>query len=320
MTVFGKVLRPLFNVSDKDASFSEKDREAAQRLEMVIRVVTKGCQLTLQNSRYEALIPRLQAFDVELRGFAYEGVGVGLAALDSLFPWKNRTQAFLDGPGSTYVYAVPLGTGMALARLRRNPEQFLRRLDPLYGWLVIDGYGFHQGFFSRRRYVERKEIPAKLSIEALPIFDNGVGRAIWFLCSTDVERVTAMVAAFPASRQAALWGGVGLACGYTGGASREAVETLRTLAGPYRAELATGAALAANARAVVGNPSSYVRLACEVLCGISTEEASSIVSNTRDKLPAKSMGSPYLVWRQRIAAQLTSTIPGEAEQTTRLVS
>lgn len=316
MNISGKILSPFFHVTKQDTSFNDQDRQAAERLETVVRTVTKGCQLTLQNSRYEVLVPRLQAFDVELHGFAYEGVGVALAALDSFLPWKNRVQAFLEGPGKTYIYAVPLGAGMGLARLRRNPERFLSRLDSVYGWLILDGYGYHEGFFARRRYVDQKKLPSWISKEALHVFDNGMGRAIWFLSSTNVERVTATIASFPSSRRPDLWGGVGLACGYTGGVGHEAIETLRSLAGPYLPQLATGAALAANARHLVGNPSSPVKMACKILCNLSTEEASRIVDQARENLPLDSPETPYAIWRQRIAAHFLATTANEDRSTT----
>src|SRR5579864_6211980 len=201
MTALGKILRPLFGVSEQEAtSFSDGDRQAAERLETVIRLVTKGCHLTLQNSRFEVIVPPLNSVEAELRGYAYEGAGIGLAALDCLLPWKNRTRDFLDGPGSSYIYAVPLGAGMALARLRRKPERFLTRLDPVLGWLIIDGYGFHEGFFARRRYVEKKEVPTHLSAYACRVFDQGLGRSIWFTSSTNVERVATTIASFPVVR------------------------------------------------------------------------------------------------------------------------
>ncbi len=301
MTVLGKVLRPFFGVSEKEAtSFREADRNAAQRLETVIRLVTRGCHLTLQNSNFEVLVARLNAVEVELRGFAYEGAGIGLAALDCLLPWKNRTRAFLDGPGSAYIYAVPLGVGMALARLRRRPEAFLRRLDPVLGWLILDGYGFHEGFFHRRNTVEKQRVPGHLSAYGRRVFDHGLGRSIWFLSSTNIGRVTETIAHFPIARQADLWSGVGLACGYTGGAERAAIEELGRAAGSYRAQLAMGAALAANARHRVGNLSPHAELACEVLCGLSTADASQLVENARDNLSVDTKEPPYEIWRQRL--------------------
>ncbi len=320
MTALGKILRPFFRVSEEEAtSFSEGDRKAAQRLETVIRLVTKSCHITLQNSRFEVLVPRLNAVEVELRGFAYEGAGIGLAALDCLLPWKNRTRAFLDGLGSAYIYAVPLGAGMALARLRRQPERFLPRLDPVLGWLIIDGYGFHEGFFARRRYVEKKEVPTRLSAYARRVFDHGLGRSIWFSTGTNIERMAATIAAFPMARQADLWSGVGLACGYTGGVDRAVLETLRTVVGSYRPQLAMGAAIAANARHRVGNLSPHADMACEVLCGLSSEAASQMVDAARENLPVDSAEPAYEVWRQRLVAQFAVSTTNEVASKNRLV-
>ena len=304
MSALGNLLRPLFGVSEEATSFSENDRQAAQRLKTVVRTVTKGCQLTLQNSKFETLVVRLDAFDPELRGFAYEGAGIGLAALDCLLPWKNRTRAFLDGPGSAFIYAVPLGAGMALARLHRKPEQFLKRLDPVLGWLIIDGYGFHEGFFAQQRTVARQQIPAHLSAYGRRVFDQGLGRSIWFSEETNVARVAATIAAFSEERQADLWRGVGLACGYTGGAERTVIETLQVAAGSYRSQLALGVAIAANARHSVGNPSPTADLASEVVWGLPSQTISRMVDAARENLPAGTRVEPaYEVWRQRIEAQ-----------------
>ena len=310
MTALGKILRLFFGVSEEATSFHQGNREAAQRLETVIRVVTKGCHITLQNSRFEVLVPRLNAVEPELRGFAYEGAGIGLAALDCLLPWKNRTRDFLDGPASSYIYAVPLGAGMALARLHRHPEHFLTRLDPVLGWLIIDGYGFHEGFFARQRYVAKKAVPTHLSAYARRVFDQGLGRSIWFSSSTDIEHVATTITSFPVSRQADLWSGVGLACGYTGGVERSAIETLQRVAGSYRSQLALGAAIAANARHRVGNPSTHAELACEVLCGLPSETASHMTDAARENLPIDGVEPTYEVWRQRLAAQFA--VPAES--------
>lgn len=306
MTELGNLLKPIFGVSQASTAFSEADRQAAQRLELVVRTVTKGCQITLQNSNFETLVSRLNAFDDELRGYAYEGAGIGLAALDCVFPWKNRVRKFLDGPGSEYIYAVPLGAGMGLARLRRKPEKFLPRLDPVLGWLILDGYGFHEGFFSSRRFITKQEVPTHLSPYARRVFDHGLGRSIWFTCSTNVERVATTIASFSVVRQADLWSGIGLGCGYTGGADRKAIESLRSAADVYRPQLAMGVAIAANARHTVGNPSQYVELACEILCGISSEQASRMVDTARENLPNDGAEPAYEVWRQRLVAQFAA--------------
>lgn len=307
MSAIGNLLKPIFGVSEEFTSFQEENVQAAQRLKTVVRSVTKGCQITLQTGNFETLVARLNAFDDELRGYAYEGAGIGLAALDSLLPWGNRTRAFLDGPGSAFIYAVPLGAGMGLARLRRKPEPFLKRLDPVTGWLMLDGYGFHEGFFSSRGAIKEQRVPWHLSATGRRVFDHGVGRSIWFTSSTNVRQVEETIMAFPIARRADLWSGVGLACGYTGGANQAAIEAVRELSGQYLPHLAMGVAVATHARHTVGNPSRYVELASEILCGASSEVASFMVEEARQNLPLDGAEPAYLVWRQRLVDQFATS-------------
>src|SRR6185436_16172630 len=223
--------------------FSEGNTRAWRRLETCVLAAIGGYHATLENSKLEKLVPRLDTVDLELRGFAYEGAAIGLTGLDLIMPWKKRLQAFVDGPGSAHIYMVHIGAGEALARLRRRPEPFLARLDPVLRWLVMDGYGFHEGFFSRRRYIEERAIPTHLSPYARRIFDQGLGRSFWFLEGANIDRVATRIATFPAARQADLWCGIGVACAYVGGVDRADIEALQAAAGPYRPQLALGAAV-----------------------------------------------------------------------------
>jgi hypothetical protein len=312
VTFFGNILRPFFGVSQEEAtSFGEGDSGTALRLESVVSTVTKGCHVTLQGRSFEEIVVRLHAVDPELRGFAYEGAGTGLAALDCLLPWKNRTKAFLDGAGAPYIYAVHIGAGLALARMHRKPEKFLYRLDPILGWMAIDGYGFHEGFFARKRHVERQFVPAHLSRYARRVFDHGLGRSIWFVAGANIDQVKATIASFPQTRQRDLWSGIGLACGYTGGVKREDIESLQQAAGAARSQLAVGTAIAANARHRAGSPAPYAELACEVLCGTSTKQASDMVEIAFLNLPTAGSKSAYEIWRERLEKQFTTSAAHE---------
>lgn len=314
MTLLGQLLKPLFEVSQRDVpSFPADDNWTMQRLKKVVFTVTECCHITLRNSRFEVLVPRLDAYDEELRGFAYEGAGVGLAALDCFLPWKNRTRDFVDGPGSPYIYAIYLGAGMGLARIHRKPEPFRVRLhDPLLSWVVLDGYGFHEGFFDRRRSVEQRIVPTHLSGYARRAFDQGLGRSIWFSAGANVERVVTTIGTFDPSRHADLWSGVGLACGYTGGVDRPTIEMLQSVVtnipcsdpGTYRSYLALGVVMAARARQQVGNLASHNEIACEVLCNLSSKEAAHMAELALQDLPFDGIEPAYEIWRQRIRAQL----------------
>ena len=79
------------------------------------------------------------------------------------------------------------------------------------------------------------------------VFDNGLGRAMWFASGARAELVIRTLAGFPRERHAALWSGVGLATTYAGGASLSELQALLSAAGGHRNEVALGAAIAAKA-------------------------------------------------------------------------
>lgn len=280
------------------------DDASSARLKQVVFTVTECCQATVLDPRPERLVSKLDAYDKELRGFAYEGAGVGLAALDTLIPTKRRTLAFATGLGAPYIFGIYLGAGMGLARMRLKPERFRKRLgDPLFGWAVLDGYGFHEGFFAHRRYVIEQRLPRHLQGYARRVFDHGVGRSIWFSSGADVDRVGATIASFPEARQADLWQGVGLACGYTGGVDRPTVERLRLVAGERRGHLAVGVAMSASVRHQVGNPAVHNDFASEVLCGMPSAQTAAVVDSLRQDLPTDPDVPAYALWRQRMLRQ-----------------
>jgi len=308
MSVLGTLMRPIFEVTPTDVPvLTSGAGPTAERLSKVVFTVTECCELTLLTRREARLVAKLDAYPEELHGFAYEGAGVGLAALDHLLPWKRRTRRFVDGPAGAYIFAVYLGAGMGLARLRRNPEPFRRRLDdPVLGWAVLDGYGFHEGFFAYRRHVQERATPRYLSGYGLRAFDHGLGRSLWFATGADVKRVHATIDAFPAHRQGDLWAGVGLACGYTGGVDEQAVRFVRSLAGEHAPRLAEGVVVAARARHQVGNPGDNVETACRVICRMTSQEAAEIALSALHDLPTDDIEPAYEIWRQRIRSQFTN--------------
>ncbi|MEU8238197.1 DUF1702 family protein [Actinoplanes missouriensis] len=302
MTMLGTAMRPMFAVTPTDVPvLTTGGGPTTERLSRVVFVVTECCELALTTRHEDTLTARLDAYPEELRGFAYEGAGVGLAALDQLLRWKRRTRRFVDGPAADYLFAVYLGAGMGLARLRLNPESFRRRLgDPVMSWVVLDGYGFHEGFFAHRRHVQERATPPWLSGYARRAFDHGLGRAVWFATGADVQRIQATVDGFPPERRGDLWAGVGLACGYTGGVGEAGVRAIRSLSGAHLPRLAEGVVLAARARHQVGNPGDEVETACRVICGTSSREAAEIAAAALAGLPTDDIEPAYEIWRQRI--------------------
>ncbi len=266
----------------------------------------EGYHATLEDPRLPVLAARLDAVEPALRGFAYEGAGMGLAALDAVTPGGRRLDAFVAGPGAPHIYPVYVGVGLAYARLRRTPESMLARLDPLLGWITADGYGFHEAFFKRRRHVERHALPARLTDTGRRFFDQGVGRALWFSGGAVADRVAHLVTGFPPGRHADLWSGVGLASAYGGGTDEAGLRTVRDLAGAHRPRLARGAAVAAWGRRAAGNPTPHTDLACRVFCGQDADEAAAVVEEAARDLPLISVEPACELWRRRIEERLTA--------------
>lgn len=306
-TPWAVLRRTLFGISPEETSFTRRgfrgdSAPVRERLERVGASFVHGYHAALEEDAPPAIAARIDGLEREFRGFAYEGAGMALALLDSLTPGRrDRLARFLAGPGEPHTYLVNVGAGWILARLPLAPERLLARLDPVLGWLAMDGYGFHEGFFRWPRAVTRQEVPRKVRGYARRGFDQGLGRSLWFVDGADVELLPRTIGAFPRERRADLWSGLGLACGYAGGRGRAEVEELKRAAGEHLPALAQGVTFAAKARERGGNLAPQTELAAGVICGMTALEAAALTDRAAEGLPADRPGEPaFEVWRRRI--------------------
>jgi enediyne biosynthesis protein E3 len=284
--------------------FYQGDLAAQQRLERIGATFAQGYNTALEDDRFEVLVPALQKIERELQGFAFEGASMALALLDYLLPLKKRLAAFLEGAGADHIYMVHVGAGWTLGRLPRSAPKMMQQFDPLLRWLVVDGYGFHQGFFSWPRFIDQQIRPAHLSEAAQHVFDQGLGRSLWFVKGADFTQCLTAINAFSAERRGDLWSGIGLACAYAGGVEEDALPTICRAAGENRWQLAQGAAFAAKARQRAGNPAAHTNLASHVFCGCSDDAAASLTDECIKDLPQGDQA--YATWRSRIRIQLAT--------------
>jgi hypothetical protein len=307
---WARVRRALFGIAPDEVTVARRgfhgnaDAAMRARLEGVGRSFILGYHAGLEEDDPALLGARIDA-EVERGslGFAYEGAGMALALRDRLTPGRrDRLARFLAGPGEAHTYIIHVGAGWVMARLPVSPARFLARLDPILGWLALDGYGFHEGYFHWRRTVEgARKVPGRLRGYERRGFDQGLGRSLWFVNCGDVELLPRTIGAFPAGRRPDLWAGLGLAVGYAGGRSEAEIEALRRAAGPLQAELAQGVAFAAKARERAGNPAAHTEMAAQGICGMSAARAAAITDHTREGLPADRPEEPaFEVWRRRI--------------------
>ncbi len=302
----GAILKLMFGLSEVETTFARRgfrggENGRRERIEQVGATFVAGYHAALENADHAFLVPRLDSIAATERGFAYEGAAMALAILDRLTPWRrDRVRQFLAGPGDAHTYMVHVAIGWAAARLPGRIEKQMQSLDPLLRWLVIDGYGFHEGFFHWPKYLNDGPRPKRISGYAERVFDQGLGRSLWFIEGAEVARVAATINGFAESRRADLWSGVGLASVYAGEVSEEELKSLVAAAGKFHPQLAQGAAFAAKARHHAGNPTPYADRACWALCGMSSADASALTDAALENLPASGDEPAFEVWRRRI--------------------
>ena len=324
MNFFKKNLRELvFGISYAETNFERRgfeggDAGARTRIQTIGRTFLDGYHAALADDEPASLSARLDAIEPELRGFAFEGAAMGLALLDYFTPWNRcRWSNFLEGAGKAHPYMVYVGAGWAMARLPKHYGKTFTRRSPLLGWLAIDGYGFHEGYFHWSRYASGQTSANGCSGYSGRVFNQGLGRSLWFVKGADIELIGKAIASFPQASRADLWSGVGLACAYAGVLCRERLEELRQIGSDYLPQIAQGIAFAVKTRLVAGNMAPHTELACRVLCGVSPEVAATITVEALNGLPTHSPEAAYEGWRQRIQSRFAAEEPEAASETWR---
>lgn len=272
---------------------------ARERLEGAERSFTTGFNAVVAGEA-----ERIDDLREDLRGFGYEGAGMACATLDVLtLTGGRRLRELLSGPGMRYPHLIHMGTGRAYARMRLRPMWGVRSVHPLLRWLAHDGFGFHQGFFSADRTVGRQRTAGLMDRTRRAIFDQGLGRMLWFHECAGAADVVLRIAEFPAGRRADLWSGVGLAATYTGGASAADLGRLASAAAEdgFRAHLAQGCAFACASRLISAVVPEHTVAAAPVLCGAEVDEAAAWTDTALVALGHNAhSGDHYQAWRAGI--------------------
>lgn len=307
-----QVLNKLLSIDGREVTFARRGfsgakSEVRERLEYVGTIFLVGYHAALQENKPEELTGKLEQVELEYRGFAYEGAAMALTLRDAIVPGSARLAEFMAGAGKQHIYMLYVGAGWAYARLpwlRRRIEEVIRKFDPVLRWLVLDGYGFHQGYFHFKAPLS--SALNRLSVGARHVFYQGLGRSLWFVHGCDPHQISSTISSFPALYQCDAWSGIGLACAYAGGAALPDQQELMTLAGRCHSALAQGAAFAGKTRQLAGNQARHTEEACAVLARMSTDEAAAICDRTL-VLVDRNSSSPYQQWRELVQNYFSST-------------
>lgn len=307
----GRVRCRIFLPDQSEVTFEKrgfKTTEATRQanLEKVGRKFLEGFEYGMAGLSLADIESSLETVEPAFRGFSYEGCTMALAVRDGMrLSGRHWVRDLLASRGANHVYMAYIGVGWAMARLPKVRWRAIEPHDPLLRWLALDGYGFHQAYFSTQKYAWNQHpyrIPGwEPTWYAHRAADQGMGRALWFVNGSDVQRVANCIEAFPQSRRGDLWSGAALASVYAGGADADELADMVKLAGRYRSHAAQGAAFAAKARLLADLVMPGTELGVKVHCDMSVEEAAAVTDEAREDLPAEDTDMPrYEIWRERI--------------------
>jgi hypothetical protein len=240
-------------------------------------------------------------------GFVHEGAAMGLAIGDFMTPCRRLFARYIAGPGHRHEYMAWVGLGWALARLPVAPERALAGYSNLHCWLALDGYGFHEGYFHWPQRIDGQRRPRGLSADGQHVFDQGLGRSMWFVQGADPQRVAACIGALAPGRHADLWAGVGLAAAYAGAARPQDYGALLRLSATHACALAQGVVFAAQARLRAGNPVPHLEQATRAMLALDAADAAAIALGA---LPSSGHGlASYQAWRYAIQRRCAQVAP-----------
>lgn len=322
VTLLGRVKGRLLKLSPKEASFSRRGFPGSasgsrEHLESVIRTFIEGYNMAVDEADAVRLARRLDAsFAPAFVGFAYEGAGLYFSLLDLMLPRaKSRLNAFTHSAGERHDFIASVGAGFAVARVPfglRRLKSYQASIDPMTAWCLADGYGFHQGFFHWKRFIEaRQSPPESLNLQNRCLFDAGVGRAMWWVYGADAASIATAISRFDAARQPEMWAGIGTALAYAGGEQPADASLLQELAGDYQFDLLSGIPFAAHMRAKGGNPAEWTDRVCAELLEMSVAETSEIILtelktylDTWQGSEEEKWNSCYVALRERVKRRL----------------
>jgi len=314
------VTPPTSEVSFAVRGFDLTNAPARRQLENSALQFIMGFEVAIEQRDNESTVTRLEALEREYHGFAYEGAAMAYTLRDVMSPkpGNEQTERFLAaGHGADHIFMAYIGIGFALARLpkllwkRALPDQSKLPDHPTLNWLIVDGYGFHQAFFHTDTWVTKQKVPGRLPWDGprdyvLRVFDQGVGRAMWFVHGGDVEALTEGIGRFAAHRRSDLWSGAALAASYAGGVGEDALELFVRNSAPYRAEVSQGAVFAIKARVLADVVTAHTEMASQVFCDMPAEAASALADKSVVDLPEKAATPPYETFRERIQSYFTA--------------
>ncbi len=252
----------------------------------------------------EGLAKYLAGVDYIDRSVMLEGSYAAVASRDikSGGNWTNLLE--LMAVASDNIVAINEGIGHALCQQRQTIDFNPNVTGTFWGWLAVDGYGCHAGYFRWPSVIGRQEIPVGLDELGLRAFDQGLGRAVWLISAANPKLIGQTLDKFPHSRRADLWSGVGMMSGFWGADDATDMKRLLRASGKWRPWLQCGVAWSAKGRFDAKDVRDFTTDACSVICHSDTREMTSLADRCLSESQTIVEGSrQFSQWKQLMAQE-----------------
>jgi len=201
------------------------------------------------------------------RGVAFEGAAAGSAVSDLIRHGNHSESSLLLKNNPNFSFLIFLGIGEALAQLKMPPQLCNSVANERWSGQIIEGYGFFDGYFNWYEAIVKQRYPIGLAPSLRAAYDQGLGRAIFFMTNCNPALMRDYISSFHITRRAEMWSGAGIPIAYVGGNSERELKKLLDFAGHYRAELMQGVLLGASARTQQALVPDHTEMACNIICG-----------------------------------------------------
>lgn len=223
----------------------------------------------------------LEQTDSDFRSVAYEAAAMS-RAISSLSENENleRWSSFLL-KFPQHAVQIHIGLGWAFSQKKLSPIPFLSSVESVMHPRTLDGLGYSDATFRQRVVIQNKSVPEHFTSELLRGYDQGVGRALWYVSQGSPTRLLELINSFPEERRSDLWRGTGIAVAYVGGFDETILDELRFLANLFFDDLKTGTILATSSRFQANTLNKFSELICNYWFKLSAIQVSEITKQLK---------------------------------------
>lgn len=243
----------------------------AQRMKRISALFQQCASVADEQPNDNLLKEFLETTDSEFRSVAYEASAMSRAISDFSDNQKlEHWSAFLH-QFPQHATQIHIGLGWAFSQKKVSPSSFFSIISPIMLPRVLDGLGYCDASFRQRVVIQQKVVPENFTTALLRGYDQGVGRALWYIAKGNPTKLGELISLFPEERKNNLWRGAGIAVAYVGGGDEELLDELQTQSALFFDDLKIGIILATSSRAHAGTITDSIELVCKHWFGNSAE-------------------------------------------------